>query len=318
MIRFLLLLCIAMNLGFVAAQPYPSKPIRLVVGYGPGGVADITARLVAQKLSESMGQPVIVDNKPSAGGIMAGELVANADPDGYTLLHLHSGNAISAALYRKLPFDVKKDFDPIVNMGEFDAVVLVDKSSSIKTIADFLAKARANPDKTNIGTVSIGSTQHMSATLFKSSTGVDTPVVPYKTTPALFASLKAKDIDVAFEMVSPSMNLIRGGELRAIAVLSGKRFPGLPDVPTMIESGVKDFDVKAWNGMAAPAKTPKAIIDKLNKEVNAVLALPDVQKRFQELGLDPLGGTPAELRTKLFSEIDKWASLISKMNMERQ
>jgi tripartite-type tricarboxylate transporter receptor subunit TctC len=318
MIRFLMVLCIAMHLGAVAAQTYPSKPIRLVVGYGPGGVADITARLVAQKLTESMGQPVIVENRPSAGGIMAGDLVAKADPDGYTLLHLNSGNAISAASFRKLPFDVKKDFETIANMGAVDFVVLVDKSSDIKTMADFVAKARANPGKTNIGTVSIGSGQHMAATLFKSITGVDAPVVPYKATPALFAALKGKDIDVVFEVVSPALSLIRGGELRAIAVSSGKRFAGLPDVPTMMESGVKDFDVNAWNGLAAPAKTPKAIIDRLNKEVNAVLALPDVQKRFQDLGIDPRGGTPVELRNKLFSEVDKWTSLVSTMNMERQ
>jgi tripartite-type tricarboxylate transporter receptor subunit TctC len=142
--------------------------------------------------------------------------------------------------------------------------------------------------------------------------------VPYKATPALFAALKGKDIDVVFEVVSPALSLIRGGELRAIAVSSAKRFAGLPDVPTMMESGVKDFDVNAWNGLAAPAKTPKAIIDRLNKEVNAVLALPDVQKRFQDLGIDPRGGTPAELRNKLYSEVDKWTSLVSTMNMERQ
>jgi len=318
MIRLLMTLCIAMSLGTAAAQTYPSKPIRLVVGYGPGGVADITARLVAQKLTESMGQPVIVENRPSAGGIMAGDLVAKADPDGYTLLHLNSGNAISAASFRKLPFDVKKDFESISNMGAVDFVVLVDKSSDVKTMADFMAKARANPGKTNIGTVSIGSGQHMAATLFKSITGVDAPVVPYKATPALFAALKGKDIDVVFEVVSPALSLIRGGELRAIAVSSAKRFAGLPDVPTMMESGVKDFDVNAWNGLAAPAKTPKAIIDRLNKEVNAVLALPDVQKRFQDLGIDPRGGTPAELRNKLFSEVDKWTSLVNTMNMERQ
>ena len=318
MIRLLMTLCIAMSLGTAAAQTYPSKPIRLVVGYGPGGVADITARLVAQKLTESMGQPVIVENRPSAGGIMAGDLVAKADPDGYTLLHLNSGNAISAASFRKLPFDVKKDFESIANMGAVDFVVLVDKSSDVKTMADFMAKARANPGKTNIGTVSIGSGQHMAATLFKSISGVDAPVVPYKATPALFAALKGKDIDVVFEVVSPALSLIRGGELRAIAVSSAKRFAGLPDVPTMMESGVKDFDVNAWNGLAAPAKTPKAIIDRLNKEVNAVLALPDVQKRFQDLGIDPRGGTPAELRNKLFSEVDKWTSLVSSMNMERQ
>ena len=313
-------LCLALGMGMGAtfAQTYPSKPIRLMVGYAPGGVADITARLVAQKLSESLGQPVVVENRPSAGGILAADVVAKADPDGYTLLHLNSGNAISAASFRKLPFDVKKDFETISNMGSIDFVVLVDKSSDIKTMADFMAKTKANPGKTNIGTVNIGSGQHMAASLFKSITGVDSPIVPYKATPALFGALKSKEIDVVFEVVSPALSLIRSGELRAIAVSSSRRFAGLPGVPTLMESGVKDFDVMAWNGLAAPAKTPKAIIERLNKEVNAVLALPDVQKRFQDLGIDPRGGTPEELRALLLSEVDKWVNLVTTLNMERQ
>jgi len=297
---------------------YPNKPIRLVVGYAPGGVADITARMVAQKLSDALGQQVVVDNKPSAGGIVAGETVAKADPDGYTLLHMNYGNAVSAAMFNKMPYDIKRDFQPISAMGFFDVVMLVDKSSDIQSVQDFIAKARANPEKYNIGTVSLGSGQHMSAVLFKSLTGLNTTIVPYRTTPSLMLALKSKDIAVAFEIISPAMPLIRGGEIKAMAVSSGTRFRGLPEVPTLAESGVKGYNVTAWNGVAAPAKTPRPIIERLNKEINAALALPDVRAKFQDVGIDARGGTPEELRDILSTEIDKWNNLVTTMKLERQ
>ena len=300
------------------ANNYPNKPIRLVVGYAPGGVADITARMVAQKLSDALGQQVVVDNKPSAGGIVAGETVAKADPDGYTLLHMNYGNAVSAAMFNKMPYDIKRDFQPISAMGFFDVVMLVDKSSDIQSVQDFVTKARANPEKYNIGTVSLGSGQHMSAVLFKSLTGLNTTIVPYRTTPSLMLALKSKDIAVAFEIISPTMPLIRGGEIKAMAVSSGTRFRGLPEVPTLAESGVNGYNVTAWNGVAAPAKTPRPIIERLNKEINAALALPDVRSKFQDVGIDARGGTPEELRDILSSEIDKWNNLVTTMKLERQ
>lgn len=299
------------------ATNYPNKPIRLVLGYAPGGVADITARLVAQKLSETLGQQVVVDNKPSAGGIVAGEAVAKAEADGYTLLHMNYGNAVSAALFRKMPYDIKRDFQPVSAMGFFDVVMLVDKNADIQSVQDFISKARANPDKYNIGSVSLGSGQHMAATLFKSLTGLQTTLVPYKTTPSLMLALKSKDISVAFEIISPAMALLRGGEIKALAVSSGKRFRGLPDVPTLAEAGVKGYDVTAWNGIAAPAKTPRAIIERLNKEINAALALPEVRAKFQEVGIDARGGSPEDLRDILANEVDKWNKLVTEMAIER-
>jgi tripartite-type tricarboxylate transporter receptor subunit TctC len=315
--KTLMLCALALLASAVQAQTYPTKPIRLVLGYAPGGVADITARLVAQKLSLSLGQQVIVDNKPSAGGIVAAETVAKADPDGYTLLHMNYGNAVSAALFRKLPFDIKTDFQPISAMGFFDVVMLVDKNSDIKSVQDFIAKAKESPDKYNIGTVSLGSGQHMSATLFKSLTGLQTTIVPYKTTPSLMLAIKSKDIAVAFEIISPSLPLIRSGEIKALAVSSAHRFKGLADIPTLMESGVKGYEVTAWNGVAAPAKTPRAIIDRLNKEINTALAIPEVKNKFQELGIDSRGGTPEELQNILVNEIDKWNTLVSVMKVER-
>ena len=308
------LLCCAAQ----AQGVYPTKPIRLVLGYAPGGVADITARLVAQRLSEALGQQVIVDNKPSAGGIVAGETVAKADPDGYTLLHMNYGNAVSAALFRKLPYDIQRDFQPVSAMGFFDVVMLVDKSSDIQSVQDFIAKARANPDKYNIGSVSLGSGQHMSAVLFKSLAGLQTVLVPYKTTPSLMLALKSKDISVAFEIVTPALSLLHGGEVRALAVSSTSRFRGLPDVPTMAESGVRGYDVTAWNGIAAPARTPQPIIERLNREINAVLALPEVRAKFSEVGIDARGGSPEDLKNILASEIDKWNNLVDVMKIERQ
>lgn len=315
----LFVLCVCSMLGSLAqAQAYPTKPIRLVLGYAPGGVADITARLVAQKLSASLGQQVIVDNKPSAGGIVAGEAVAKADPDGYTLLHMNYGNAVSAAFFRSMPYDIQRDFQPVSAMGFFDVVMLVDKSSDIQSVQDFIAKAKASPDKFNIGTVSLGSGQHMAASLFKSLTGVPVQIVPYKTTPSLMLALKSKDVQVAFEILSPALPLLRGGEIKALAVSSASRFRGLPEVPTLMESGVKGYEVTAWNGIAAPAKTPRAIIERLNKEINAVLALPEVRSKFQELGIDSRGGSPDDLRDILANEVRKWKNLVADMKMERQ
>jgi tripartite-type tricarboxylate transporter receptor subunit TctC len=301
-----------------APAAWPSKPIKLVVGYAPGGVADITARMVAQKMSVSLGQQVIIENKPSAGLIVASEMVAKADPDGYTLLHLNYGNAVSAALYRSLPFDTVRDFAPISAMGFFDVLVLANKGSSINSIKDIIAMAKASPDKLNIGTVSIGSGQYMAASLFKAMTGLNLTIVPFKSTPALVTALKSNDIQVAFEIGAPVLSLVKSGDLKAVAISSPKRFASLPEVPTMIESGVPGYQVTAWNGIAAPAKTPRAIIERINREVNAALAQPDIRQRFQEFGIDARGGSPEELRDLLAGEIVKWKDLVEATKMEKQ
>lgn len=300
-----------------AADVYPNKPIRLVLGYAPGGVADITARLIAQKMSDSMGQQIVVDNRPSAGGIVAAQAVATADPDGYTILHLNYGNAVSEAIFKKLPYDIQKDFEPISIMGAFDVLMLVDKNSDIQSVSDFIAKAKANPEKYNVGSVSVGSGQHMSAALFKSMTGLQVELVPYKATSNLFMALKSKDISVAFEIISPAIPMIKSGDLRALAVSSSRRSDSLPNVPTLSESGVKGYDVVAWNGMAVPAKTPRAIVDRLNKEINLALKDPEVKAKFQSVGIDPKGGTSEEFKSLLANEIAKWKKLVSQLNMEK-
>jgi tripartite-type tricarboxylate transporter receptor subunit TctC len=317
---FVLLGGFVLAVGSTAAgdQTYPSKPIRIVVGYAPGGVADITARLMAQKLSIALGQQVIVDNRPGAGGIIAGETVAKADPDGHTLLHINYGNAVSVALFKSLPYNIERDFVPISPMGFFDVLILVNKGSSLNDVRELVATANAAPDKFNVGTVSIGSGQHMAAELFKATAGANLTLVPFKSTPALVAALMSNDIQAAFEIGAPVMSLVKSGELKALAVSSRKRFSGLPDVPTVLESGIANYDVTAWNGIAAPAKTPRAIIDRLNREINAALGSPDVRQKFQELGIDARGGSPEDLRTILNSEIARWKELASDAKLEKQ
>ncbi|MEI6303482.1 MAG: tripartite tricarboxylate transporter substrate binding protein [Betaproteobacteria bacterium] len=299
-------------------QTWPTKPVRLVVGYAPGGVADITARMVAQKLSLSLGQQVIVENKPGAGLIAASDAVAKAEPDGHTLLHLNSGNAVSAALYRTLPFDTVRDFAPVSAMSLSYILVLTNKGSTLSSIKDVIAMAKSNPDKLNIGTVSIGSGQYMAASLFKAMTGLNLTIVPFKSTPALMTALKSNDIQVAFEVAAPVLSLVRSGDLRAIAISSPQRFETLPEVPTMMEAGVPAYQVTVWNGIAVPAKTPRAIIERLNREINAVLVLPDIRQRFADLGIDAHGGSAEELRGHLAGEIAKWKDLVETSKMEKQ
>jgi len=301
-----------------AAQQYPVKPIRFVVGYAPGGAADITARMVAQKLSATLGQQVVVDNRPSAGGIVAAEMVAKAEPDGYTLLHLNQGNAVSAVLFKTLPYDTLKDFAPVSAMGFFDILVLAGKGSPLNSVRDIIAMAKASPDKLNIGTVAVGSGQHMAASLFKAMSGLDITLVPFKSTPALMAALKGNDIQVAFEMTAPTRGLVRAGELKVLAVSSAKRFPGMPDVPTIGESGMPGYQVAAWNGVAAPARTPPQVVERLNREIRAALAQPDVRDKFLEFGIDPRASSPEELRELLASEVARWREVVSATGIERQ
>ena len=300
------------------AQGYPARPVKIVVPFAAGGVADITARVLSQKMSGAIGQQVIVENRPSAGGIVASEAVAKAEPDGYTLLFITNGNAVSASLFKSLPYDTVNDFAPVSTVGFFDLVLVVDSASKIGSVRELIGYARANPNKLNIGTVNIGSTQNLAAELFKSMAGVDAQVVPFKATPAVITALKGNDVQAAFEILAPVLAQIRGGALKPLAVTSEKRFSGLPEVPTVAESGVPGYQASSWNGIAAPAKTPKGVIDRLNREVNAAAAAPDVRKRLQDLGVEARAGTPAALGALLVSEIAKWRAVIERAKIEKQ
>lgn len=314
-----LLACVAViPRDAAAAEAYPSQPIRIEVPYGPGGVADISVRIVAQKMSESMGTPIVVENRPSAGQTVASETVAKAAPDGYTLLLLSQGNAVSVSLFKSLPYDPFKDFAPISSMGFFGLALVVDSRSPINTLEQFIATAKAKPDSFNIGTTSVGSTQYISAELLKSIAGLQVPTVPFSATPMIFTALKGHDVQGMMEMLAPLIPQIRSGNVRALGVSFSHRFAGLPDVPTLAEAGAAGYESSAWNGLAAPAKTPRPIIERLNKEIRQAVAQPDVIKRFQDLGIDPRASTPEELGTLLVTEAAKWKAVIEKAHIERQ
>jgi tripartite-type tricarboxylate transporter receptor subunit TctC len=303
--------------GAAAAQTFPSKPIRVMVPFGPGGVADITARAVAPKVSEGLGQQLVIENKPSAGGVVAGQEVARADPDGHTLLLINNGTAVSQALFKKLPYDPTQ-FEMISTIGFFPLVIMTDPKSPFKGVQDVIAEARKNPGKMNAGTIGIGSTQNLAAELFKSTTGASFQIIPYKATGEVITAAKSGDAAVIFEILAPMTSHIKSGNLRALAVTSAKRFPSLPDVPTAIEGGVQGYDVASWNGLAAPAKTPRAVIDRIQQEVVKAVASPEVQKRFAELGVEGRASTPEELRKFYAAEAQRWRSVVEAAKIPKQ
>lgn len=300
------------------AGTFPSKPITLLVPFGPGGIADITARTVAQAMGPLLGQTVVVENRPSAGSIVASQAVAKAAPDGHTLLLMSNGNAVSASLFKKLPFDVTKDFAPITTLGFFEMVVAVDAGSRFKSLGEVLAHAKANPGKLNIGTIAVGSTQNLAAELLKMRAGLDAVIVPYKGSPDVLRALKAGDVDVAVEILGPTMGQITGGTVRALALTDDRRNPVLPDVPTVQEAGVANYDVTSWNALAAPAGTPADVVAKIGKAARDALATPAVTKRLQELGVRAQAGTPAQLDTLLNAEIRRWRDVIQAAKIEPQ
>lgn len=308
----------ALFTGAALAQTYPSQPIRIILPYGAGGVADITARVLAQKLSEQMGEQVLIDNRPSAGQIVASEAVKKAEPDGYTLLWLNGGHAVSVSLFKSLPYDPVKDFAPVSTVGFFGMALLVDSSSPYKTVKDLIAAAKANPGKFNIGTTSVGSTQYISAELLKSMTGLDFQTVPFKATPMIITAVKGHDLQAMMEFLAPTLSHIRSGNLRALGVSFASRFAGLPDVPTIAEAGVPGYEATSWNAVAAPAKTPKAIIDRLNREINVAIAVPELRQRLIGLGVDPRASTPRQLHDLLVSESAKWKKVIEAAHIPQQ
>lgn len=301
-----------------SAQGYPDKVIKIVVPFGPGGIADLTARLVAQRMSDSMKQPVIIDNRPSAGGIVAADVVAKADPDGYTLLLISNGTAVSAGLFKSLPYDTMNDFVPISTLGTFDLAVIASGKTKFSNMGELLAYAKANPGKLNMGTINKGSTQHLAAELLTSMAGIKALLIPYKRTPDVMTALTTNEIDFAVEILGPTLPQVKAGNARVLGVTASKRFAGMPDVPTVAESGVPGYEATSWNGLAAPAKTPKAIIDKLNQEIVKAVQHPDVQKRFLELGVTAQSNTPEGTRKLLESDIGKWTAVIEKAGIERQ
>jgi tripartite-type tricarboxylate transporter receptor subunit TctC len=300
------------------AQSYPSKPVRIVLPFGPGGVADITTRTIAPKMSEGLGQQVVVENMPGAGGIRAAETVARAEPDGHTLLLLTNGNAVSQALFKSLPYDPVNDFAMISTVGFFSMVIVTGADSKAKTLQEAIAMAKANPGKMNIGTITPGGTQHLAGELFRSTAGIDALVVPHKTTGEVIIAARNGNVDLAVDFIAPLLSSIKAGALRPLAMTAGKRFPGLPDVPTAIEAGVGGYDVASWNALAAPAKVPRAVVERVHQELAKALAAPEVQKRFEELGVEPRISTPEFLRDFFVSESRRWTRVVEAAKIPKQ
>jgi len=301
-----------------AAQEFPSRPVRLVIGFAPGGIADISSRLLAHALAEKMGQPFIIDNRPGAGGIVSAEQVAKAAPDGYNLLLMTNGNAAAVTLMKSLPYDPVKDFAMISPYSTFDLVIVTGRESKIITLKDLLNAARSNPQKFNLGSINIGSTQHLSMELFRAQAGIEMNAVTYKGTPALIAALQGNEVQVGFEVLGPVLSQITGGTLRAVAVTGPRRFDGLPNVPTVVESGMPQYSVSSWNGIAGPAKLPRPLVQRLNSEIGAVLARPDIRQKMSELGLAPNPGSPEDLQKLLVSEIRRWGEVVRQAKIEPQ
>lgn len=319
--RTLLVLAAGAALPWPAwSQSFPSRPLKIVVPNAAGGAADLTARTVAQKIAGPLGQSVIIENKPSAGGIVAGELVARAEPDGHTILLVSSGTAVSAALFKSLPFDTLRDFAPVSLLATFDLAIVVKEGGRFKTLGDLLAYARANPGKLNLGTPQIGTTQNLAAELFKSTAGVDMQVVPFNGTPPVITAVRAGEIDAAIDILGPLMPQIAAHALLPLAVLGSQRAPQLPDVPAARETGgtLAAFNVSSWNGLAVPAKTPPEVVARLSREVQAALAQTDVKRRLLELNLVAQGSSPAQLGEHLATDIRRWSDVIARAKIQRQ
>jgi tripartite-type tricarboxylate transporter receptor subunit TctC len=307
--------------GLAGAQPrFPSRPLKIVVPNAAGGAADLTARIVGHVIAGALGQSVIVENRPSAGGIVAAETVARAQPDGHTMLLVSSGTAVSAALFKSLPFDTLKDFAPVSMLATFDLAIVVNARSALRTLGDFLAEARERPGKLNLGMAQVGTTQNLAAELFKTVAGIDVQVVPFNGTPPAVTALLGGQIDAVLDILGPLMPQIGSRALRPLAVLGERRAPQLPDVPAARESGgpLAAFDVSSWNGLSVPARTPPDAIARLNHEVQVALARPDVKRRLLELNLVAQGSTPAQLQARLAADIRRWSDVIARAKIPRQ
>jgi tripartite-type tricarboxylate transporter receptor subunit TctC len=301
-----------------ADAKYPDKPVRIVLPFAAGGVADITARIIAEKLTDRLGQRFYIENQAGAGGIAAARTVISSPPDGYTLALLSNGTAVSVSLFQKLPFDPLKDFEPISSLGFFDFIFSTGADSQFKTLGDFIAAAKAKPGVLNVGTINIGSTQNLSAELFKTAAGIDFTIVPYRGTPEILVSLLQGNVALMIDSFSSMKGNLADKKIRALASSGAVRSESTPDLATARESGVADYDVVSWNALFAPAGTPPEIIKTLNSALQEILADADVKKRLLELGISAKASTPQEISARLKSDIDKWQKVIEKAGIQKQ
>jgi len=300
------------------SQPYPNKPARLLVGFAPGGGVDVTARIVAAKLTELWGQQLVVDNRAGAGGTIATDIAAKAAPDGYSLLFCGIwSHGVAPSLYKQLPYDHYRDFAPVSMIGTTPNVLVVNPMVPAKSVNEFIAYTKANNGKIAIAHPGAGSSPHMTLELFRLTTGVNVVPVPYKGGAPALVDLLGGHIPAMFDNMSTQLSVIKSGRTRALAVTSPKRTSHLPDVPTMIESGVQ-LDVTVWYGLCAPAAVPKTVVAKLNADLHKALNAPDVQRRLMEQGVDPAPSTPEEFAAFIRVETDKWAKVVKEAGVPKQ
>ena len=300
----------------VHAQSFPAKPVTLVVPFPPGGTTDVLARTLANKLNELWGQPVVVENRPGAGATIGAAAVAKAPADGHTLLMGAVHHAIATSVYPKLPYDFQKDFAPVSVVALVPNVLVVNPSVPAKSAKELIAHAKANPGKVTYGSNGQGTAQHLIGEQFAGMTGTELVHVPYKGSGPLTQALLGGEITMSFDTVTPVLPHIKEGKLRALAVTTGKRSSALPDVPTLAEAALPGFDLGSWFGVLAPAKTPAAILTKLNADIVKVLNMPDVRKRLEDIGAEPVANTPEQMAALIRSDTENFAKLVKRANVK--
>jgi tripartite-type tricarboxylate transporter receptor subunit TctC len=301
-----------------AQQPYPSRPIRIISPFPPGGGNDVLCRTVAPKLTENLKQQVIVENRPGANGIIGTEIAARAAPDGYTIVLIPSGHTVNPHVYRKLPYDSIKDFTPITLVGTSPLVVAVHPSMPVKNVKELVVFAKARPGQVAYGTAGVGSSGHLAGALFETLTGTKLTHIPYKGMGVALTDIVAGQVSLTFGTNLSTLPHVRSGRLRAIAVTSAQRSPALPDIPTVAEAGVPGYEASLWYGFAGPARLPAEIVRRLNTEIVAVLGLPDVRERLASQGVDPKPSTAEEFSRLLTSDLARWAKVVERAGVRAE
>jgi len=309
---------VTMTVTAVRADTYPSKPVRIIVPYGPGGIADVTMRLVAQDLSKRFGQQFFIENRPGAGGVVGMQSAREAPADGYTLVMVGGGLTIAKALFKSLPYNIETDFIPISTTASYGLVITTKAGSPYQTIKDVIANAKAHPGTLNFGTINAGSAQNLSAELFRTMAELDVTIVPYKTTPDLANAVLRGDVDVAFEYFVGFQSPITSGQMIVLATTARERASNLPNVPTVIESGLAGYEVTSWNGLAVPKGTPADVVTELNRAVDEALKSPEIQKFSNAAGMDARGMSSDDLHRRIKSDVVKWSQVIEKAGIKKR
>lgn len=300
------------------AQEWPARPVKMTVGFGAGGGTDIIARIIAQPLTEILGQPVVVENKPGAGGTIGADAVAKSPKDGYNIFMMNNGHAVSASLYKSLPYDSQKAFAPVSLVATMPLVIVAGNDVPAKDAKDLIDLAKAQPGKIRFASVGVGSTQHFAGLVFRNMSGGELRHIPYRGTPAAIAAVRSTEVELLFEVAAPVIGQVKGGELKALAVTSAKRFPALPNTPTVAELGLKGYDVTTWYGLAFPAGTPDAIVNKMNAAIKTALGKPEVRKQVEDAYFLPETSTPAAFNDHLGAEIKRWAKVMADDGIQQQ